>query len=182
MFGDVLVIQPAFLFSSTSLNTSDVAIQELLSQDAVHDSEYLLGVGLCLVAAATISAANIVQVKITGEEDDGSIEKVDRDHLMISSGVWNMILSVSSLPLLPNTLLTSPSSMSPVTVAMLLVSATITLLAVWMMVTAVSLTQHPTLVSMLRTTEIVLSLVTESIYWGHLPNYLSAMGSLMVRH
>ena len=160
--GDVLVIQPAFLFASVSnnsINTTTVAemlIEEtgtvphdsdyLLGLETVpYDNDYLLGVVLCQVAAATISAANIVQIKITDERAESSLQ-VDRNHLMISSGVWNILLSVSSLPLLPNTLLTSPLTMSPVTVAMLLVSGVVTLVAVWMMVTAVSLTQHPTLV------------------------------------
>ena len=95
-------------------------------------------------------------------------------------GVWGVILSIISLPLLPNPLLTSPQSMSLVTVSMLFVSAFIIILAIWWLVTAVSLIQHPTLVTMLRTTEIIMSLVTESLYWGHLPSLLSASGSILV--
>ena len=191
MFGDILVVQPEIIFNPassasnlTSNSATETEIVPLVYEDQVHNADYLLGVCLCLYAAASVSAANIVQVKVTGSvkerEVEESVGRINSNHLMIASGVWNVILSVSSLPLLPNTLLSSPGSMSSVSVTMLLVSSVLTLLAVWSMVTAVSLTQHPTLVSMIRSTEICISLVTESLYWGHLPNYLSALGSLLV--
>ena len=193
--GDILVIQPDFIFnksnspisnssypniSITIASTSEeheVTFEPSTDAHESHGTEYLIGVVLCLLCAATISAANIVQVLIKTSEEG---KAVTRNHLMISSGVWNILLSVSTLPVLPNTLLTAPMTMSMLTLAMLGLSSFITLIAMWMLVTAVSLTQHPTLVSMLRSTEIVISLVTESIYWGHLPSIVSAMGSLMV--
>merc|ERR1712189_13659 len=67
-----------------------------------------------------------------------------------------------------------------ITGSMLLLAASITLLAFWLMVTAVSITQNPTLVTMLRSTEICLSLITEAIYWNQFPDPLSAVGSFIV--
>ena len=136
---------------------------------------------LCLYSAAAISFANIIQLKMKNlTEKDGL--KVTRNHLMITAGLWNVVLSVSTLPILPNTLITCPQSLSLTTVTMLLLSSIITLSAVWMIVSAVSMTRHPTMVSMIRSSEICISLVTESIYWSHLPNNLSVIGSLMVRY
>ena len=62
----------------------------------------------------------------------------------------------------------------------LLGSGLLTLTAVWLTVSAVSVLQRPTLVTMLRSTEICLSLVSESLYWGHAPHPVSALGSLLV--
>ena len=96
------------------------------------------------------------------------------------TGVWSVIMSLVATPVVPNTLVTSPMTLSLQTVSMLLVSAVITLMAVWWMVTAVSITQNPTLVTMLRSTEICISLVTEAVYWGHPPDALSCSGSFIV--
>ena len=70
--------------------------------------------------------------------------------------------------------------MTPVSWSLLLVSSLITLAAVWMIYTAVSLTQNPTLISMVRSTEIIMSLITETIINNTLPNYLSVIGALLV--
>ena len=91
-------------------------------------------------------------------------------------------MAVASLPLLPNMLVSAPSSLSPVSWAMLLVCSSITLIAVWATVTAVSLLPRPTLLAMLRSTEIPLSLVTEAFYWGALPGPVSVLGSIIVSH
>ena len=48
------------------------------------------------------------------------------------------------------------------------------------MVVAVSITQNPTLVNMLRSTEIPMSFITEAIYWSQFPDPLSIVGSLIV--
>ena len=191
VFGDVLVVQPTFIFPPVSMNGSTIIEDqnktEVDNVESRNSVDYYTGVSLVLYAAAAAALVNVVQIVVTRhkESDDDDVNRkvgrINSNHLMIASGMWNVILSVSSLPLLPNTLLSSPGSMSSVSVTMLLVSSVLTLLAVWSMVTAVSLTQHPTLVSMIRSTEICISLVTESLYWGHLPNYLSALGSLMVR-
>ena len=79
-----------------------------------------------------------------------------------------------------NRLLTSPSSVSIVSGCILLLSSILTLMAFWFMVTAVSILQNPTLVTMIRTTEICISLVTEAIYWSKFPDPLSAVGSFIV--
>ena len=67
-----------------------------------------------------------------------------------AAGVWSVVLSLVTTPLLPNRLVSAPLSLSPVGGAMLLSTALVTLLAVWWTVTAVAILQHPTLISMLR--------------------------------
>ena len=69
----------------------------------------------------------------------------------VISGVWSLIISAASLPLVTNRLLSSSiSSLSPYTWAALAASGLIELVGVWWTVTAVSLLQAPTLVTMLR--------------------------------
>jgi len=176
--GDILVVQPSSMFGSgdkNSTNTSDNFNEE--GDVAVrHSMNYPVGVGLCLYAAGAVSLANVVQVFIINDVN----VKLSTNHFMLTTGVCNVFLSLVSVPVVPNSLLSLPWSMSSLSVSMLLVSALITLLAVWTQVLAVSLTQHPTLVMMMRSTEICISLVTESIYWSHPPHPLSALGSIMV--
>jgi len=196
VIGDVLVVQPSFIFSEKSVptnlqnssneieleleheynsNQTSSVLKDMIGADS--DTNYMIGVCLCIYSALAASIDNVVQVLVS-RNDEKKI--VSRSHWVTSTGVWGVILSIISLPLLPNPLLTSPQSMSLVTVSMLFVSAFIIILAIWWLVTAVSLIQHPTLVTMLRTTEIIMSLVTESLYWGHLPSLLSASGSILV--
>ena len=70
--------------------------------------------------------------------------------LLMLAGVWSVVVSLVTTPLLPNRLVTAPLSLTPVGGAMLLSTALVTLLAVWWTVTAVAILQHPTLISMLR--------------------------------
>ena len=100
--------------------------------------------------------------------------------MKIILGIWSMLISTALLPVVPNRLIMAPSSLTLVTGSMLLLSACVTLMAFWLMVTAVSYTQNPTLVTMLRSTEICLSLITEAIYWNQFPDPLSAVGSFIV--
>ena len=100
--------------------------------------------------------------------------------MKIYLGLWGILISTALLPVVPNRLIISPSSLTLVTGSMLLLSASVTLMAFWLMVTAVSITQNPTLVTMLRSTEICLSFITEVIYWKQLPDTFSAVGSFIV--
>ena len=101
--------------------------------------------------------------------------------LLMLAGVWSVVVSLVTTPLLPNRLVTAPLSLTPVGGAMLLSTALVTLLAVWWTVTAVAILQHPTLISMLRSAEICLSLGTEAIYWGVAPSGVSVLGTIIVR-
>ena len=94
--------------------------------------------------------------------------------------MWSVLLALASLPLLPAPLLASPRLLVSTPGLALLTSGLLTLTAVWLTVTAVSALELPTLVTMLRSTEICLSLATESLYWGHAPHPFSALGSLLV--
>ena len=90
--GDILAVKPPFLFgsdapeheenppisseeSSTSTSTS--------SQDQRLGSRYIIGVALCLYAAATDSVVNVVQVSLNRRS------KVTKNHLIIVTGVRN---------------------------------------------------------------------------------------------
>ena len=196
VIGDIFVVQPTFIFSSP-LQSVDIKISNLtesVSVESLYSGEYFTGAGLCFYAAAAGSVANVIQVLVTRDDVNkvtsqnhficftGFIINLISSTYSISwcSGVWSVLISIACVPLISNVLLTSPGSMSLMTVSMLLVSSLITLLAVWTMVTAVSLTQNPTLVTMLQSLEIILAMMTESIYWGHPPDPLSAAGSIMV--
>ena len=96
------------------------------------------------------------------------------------SGVFSVLLALASTVFLPNRKLTDPLSLPLSSALALPVAAVMTLLAFWFITLAVSITHRPTLISMLRSTEIILSLVTESVWWGHPPHYLSVIGSLLV--
>merc|ERR1711879_392304 len=101
-------------------------------------------------------------------------------HLVTMSGVFSVILALISTVFMPNRLVTDPTSLSLRAAIALPIISVMTLLAFWFITIAVTMTQHPTLISMLRSTEIIISLVTESIWWGHAPHYLSIVGSLLV--
>ena len=95
-----------------------------------------------------IFSANIVQVLLSKAQAEHVT--ITKNHLMVMSGIWSVILSLATSPLVPNQLISMPSSMISFSGAMLLVSALITLVALWWIVLSVSLTQSPTLVSVLR--------------------------------
>ena len=97
-------------------------------------------------------------------------------------GLWSVVVAVASLPLIPNRLLSAPSSLSLISWSMILTTSSVTLIAVWATVTAVSLLPQPTLLSMVRSTEIPLSLVTEALYWSAVPGPVSVLGSIIVSH
>ena len=188
VLGDILVVQPSFIFPNTNTtvttntNTSSdvngvsgVEMTPDSAEDLKQGSHYMLGVGLCLFAAATCAGSNVLNVKITR-----SNERVSSVHLLLLTGVFSLLLSLASTVFLPNRLLTGPQSLPLSSALALPVAAVMTLLAFWFVTLAVSITRHPTLVSMLRSTEIILSLVTESVWWGRPPHYLSVLGSLLV--
>ena len=96
------------------------------------------------------------------------------------TGVFSVLLSLASTVILPNRLITEPQSVPLSSALALPVAAVMTLLAFWFITLAVSITQLPTLISMLRSTEIIISLGTEAVWWGQPPDYLSVIGSLLV--
>ena len=99
---------------------------------------------------------------------------------MLVSDISSFLLSLISTSFLPNRLLTYPQSLSLKAALLLPVSAGITMVAYWTITLAISITHHPTLISMLRSTEILISLVTEALWWNELPGTISLLGSLLV--
>ena len=187
VLGDILVVQPAFIFPKADTTTNTTTITTITNtssgggetadtaEDLKAGSNYLLGFALCIFAAATCAVSNVLNVRI-----NQSNERVTTAHLLLMSGVFSVLLALASTVFLPNRLLTDPYSLPPSSALALPVAAVMTLLAFWFVTLAVTITHRPTLISMLRSTEIILSLLTESVWWGHPPHYLSVLGSLLV--
>ena len=184
------MVQPSFIFPSPGpphnnnsnnnnnniTNSSGDGLTPLTADDLKQDSQnYLLGVGLSLFASATCAASIVMNVKIT--ESNASLTT---EHLVLAAGIFSVLLPVISTVFLPNRLITEPLSMPLSSALALPVAAVMTLLAFWFITLAVSITQLPTLISMLRSTEIIISLGTEAVWWGQPPDYLSVIGSLLV--
>ena len=161
--------------TSSDVGVSGVEMTPDSAEDLKQGSHYMLGVGLCLFAAATCAGSNVLAVRLTK-----SNERISTVHLLLLTGVFSLLLSLASTVFLPNRLLTGPQSLPLSSALALPLAAVMTLLAFWFLTLAVSITRRPTLVSMLRSTEIILSLVTESVWWGRPPHYLSVLGSLLV--
>lgn len=107
MVGDILVVQPSFIFPTTNttiINTTNSSAGddgELTPPDTAEDlkagSNYLLGVGLCLFAAASCAVSNVLNVKIKG-----SNESVTTAHLLTTTGLASLLLALVSTVFLPN--------------------------------------------------------------------------------
>ena len=91
-----------------------------------------------------------------------------------------MVLSLLSSTFLTNRLLTSPLSLPLEAAVMLPVIAVLTILAYWTITKALSITRNPTLIAMLRSTEILISLLTAALYWHRKPGVLPVFGSVLV--
>ena len=178
MLGDILVVKPSFIFPGHVNNTNSTNVIEVTvesPEDLKESDNYMVGVCLCLYVSAACAMSNVINVSVME-----SNERITTSHLMVTSSVFSVLLSLASTVLLPNRLITAPLSLSLASAASILVSAVMTFLAFWFVILAVTITNSPTLITMLRSTEIVLSLVTESLWWGELPQYLSILGSLLV--
>ena len=176
VLGDILVVQPPFLFKEESNNNSTDNLLETAEDgppQEKHGQYYYFGVGLCFYAAAAGAAANVVGAQCNKM-------MISTSQLMLVSGFSSLLLSTVSTIFLPNRLLTDPQSLSLKAAALLPVCGAIAMVAYWLIALAISITKRPTLISMLRSTEILISLVTESLWWNQLPGLLSLFGSLLV--
>jgi len=174
VIGDVLVVQPPFIFGEDNdLNNTTNSSMMMETESEKQGNMYYLGVGLCVYAAASGALANVVGARCNKMD-------ISTSQLMLASGFSSLLLSLVSTSFLPNRLVTDPLSLTLPAALLLPVSAIITMLAYWTITLAVSITRNPTLISMLRSTEILISLVTESIWWGKPPGTISLLGSLLV--
>jgi len=173
--GDVLVIQPPFLFPNDVVphNKTQPLIAEETKSDEKHGHNYYFGVALCFYAAAGISVANVVGAKCNKLS-------ISTSQLMFVSGFSSVLLSLVSTIFLTNRVLTDPAALPTKAAALLPVSGCITMVAYWTITLAISITGNPTLIAMLRSTEILISLVTESIWWNEVPGSMSLVGALLV--
>lgn len=177
VLGDILVVQPPFMFKEEDSNnnsTDDLleTAEDGPSQEK-HGQYYYVGVGLCFYIAVAGAASNVVGAQCNKM-------KISTSQLMLVSGFSSLLLSLISTIFLPNRLLTDPQSLSLKAAALLPVCGAITMVAYWTITLSISITKRPTLISMLRTTEILISLVTESLWWNQLPGLLTLFGSLLV--
>jgi len=173
--GDDLVIQPPFMFRTGSAphNKTQPLIPEGTRRDKKHGHHYYIGVALCFYTAAAISVANVVGAKCNKLS-------ISTSQLMFVSGCSSVLLSLVSTIFLSNRVLTNPTSLNTKAAALLPVSGSLTMVAYWTITLAISITGNPTLIAMLRSTEILISLVTESIWWNQIPGSLSLVGALLV--
>ena len=175
--GEILVVQPPFIFGGGSRenNQTNNISQNHLDQEETdkHGIFYYLGVLLAFYVALAGAVSNVLNAKCNQMN-------ISTSQLMLVSGISSLLLSLVSSIFLPNRVVTNPLSL-PLRAAILLpVSAAMTMIAYWTITLAVSVTRHPTLINMLRSTEIIISLVTESLWWHQLPGTLSLLGSLLV--
>ena len=173
VLGDVLVVQPPFIFGEDTMNETSLNADDEEPSQRKHGQYYYVGVGLCVYGAAAGAVTNVFGAKC-------SQKNISSSQLMLVSGISSFLLSLISASFLPNRLLTSPQSLSLKSAILLPVSAGITMVAYWTITLAISITHHPTLISMLRSTEILISLVTEALWWNELPGTISLLGSLLV--
>jgi len=172
IIGDVLVVQPPFLFgdSDSIHNATHNSTKSVMEK---HGDSYYIGVALCLYTAAAAAVANVLSAHCNKKE-------ISTSHLMLVSGISSLLLSLISSIFISNKLLTAPQSFSLQAAILLPFLALLTMVAYWTITLAVSVTRHPTLISMLRSTEILISLVTESLWWHQMPGICSLVGSLLV--
>jgi len=166
LVGDILVVQPPFIFNGTDPDGEE--------NEARHrGSHYYLGVALCLYGAIVGSVANVIGAQCNKRNISSSC-------LMLVSGSFSLVVSLTTSIFLTNRLISHPAELSLKAALLLPASAGLTMIAYWTITLAVSLTRHPTLISMLRSTEIIISQFTEAIWWQQLPGPLSLSGSLLV--
>jgi len=177
ILGDILVVKPPFIFGdedSKNETMESLAVDNIPNKSQKkHGEYYYVGVALCLYAAASGAVTNVVGAKCNQNN-------ISSSQLMLVSGITGLILSLIAVTFLPNRLLTNPGSMSYKDAYLLPVSAGITMAAYWAFTLAISITRHPTLISMLHSTEILIALVTEALWWNELPDMSSLLGSLLV--
>jgi drug/metabolite transporter (DMT)-like permease len=182
--GDFLVVKPPIIFGDgANDNVKDIPKQIftylslLLTKGENASSEqgnlYYLGVALCVYTAFAGSVTNVAAAK-------SQLFGVSSSFLMLISGSASLVLSLLSSTFLTNRLLTSPLSLPLEAAVMLPVIAVLTILAYWTITKALSITRNPTLIAMLRSTEILISLVTEALYWHQKPGVLPVFGSVLV--
>ena len=174
VLGDVLVVQPPFIFGEEDTrNETSINVDDEEPSQKKHGQYYYVGAGLCVYGAVSHAVTNVFGAKC-------SQKNISSSQLMLVSGISSFLLSLISASFLPNRLLSSPQLLSIKAAILLPVSAGVTMLAYWTITLAISITHHPTLISMLRSTEILISLVTEALWWKELPGTISLLGSLLV--
>jgi len=169
--GDVFVIQPPFIFREEDAPQNGT--QVFTSEDEKRGPNYYFGVVLCLYTGFAASVGKVVAAKCNNLG-------VSTSKLMFVNGCSSVLLSLVSTIFLTNRVLTNPATLPTRAAVILPLSGSITLIAYWAFTLAIFITGNPTLISMLRSTEILISLVTESIWWRQAPEALSLVGALLV--
>ena len=139
------MINPTLITFNETIKDLNDTKTKLTEQELKQKGDYYIGVCLCLYAAAAVSVANVINVSVIKIN-----ETITTSHLVIMSGVFSVILSLISTVFMANRLVTDPTSLSLRAAIALPITSVMTLLAFWFITIAVTMTQHPTLISMLR--------------------------------
>jgi len=99
--------------------------------------------------------------------------------MLISSGSFNFLLAFALLPVVPNRMFLG-ESLGLAGYLSLPVCICNTVFTFWSVARAVELIKDPTLVGMLRSTEILFSLITDSIINLQFPDIYTFIGSIIV--
>jgi len=178
IIGDTLVVQPSFIFQTQEYQrlNSSVNLTSLEPDPSIlrgkSEWSYYLGVLLCLYRAVGVATTNIINTKLNRFG-------IKSAALMLVAGISGFMLSLVSLIFVDNRIV-SGNKLATYQSLVLPLSGIFSMLAFWFIVLAIDLVRQPTLISMVRSTEILFSLVTDSIFKRELPSLLKFIGTLLV--
>ena len=129
--GDILVVQPPFLFYQESANLKE---EEALTEK--HGEHYFTGVALCFYTAFASAVANVVSTQCFKKN-------ITSSNMMMVIGLSFILLSLITAIFLPNRIITNPLVIPLQEALFLPVSGTMVMLAFWLMTLAISITGQP---------------------------------------
>ena len=99
--------------------------------------------------------------------------------LVVSNGVFSILLAFASIPFVSNRLVMSPWTLSLPTLQSILLAAGSQAVSYILVIISVILTQRPTLISIFRSSEIPIAYVAECLLTAQLPDTMSVCGAVL---
>ena len=173
--GDVLVVRPPFLFSDDykERSSSNFDASVFLHNVQSHGSKYFIGVGLVTLGAFTSGVAYSVSALFIQKGGTSNL-------LVLSNGLISFILSFAAMPVIENRIVVNPATLTLKSWLCIFSVVLLHTLSYFQTTKAIALTDRPTLITVFRSLEIPFSLITESIWWSHIPPTLSIVGALLI--